>query len=88
MPSVITANLLRSGAVAYLAADGRWVSTLCDAVVADDAVSFNTLKAAAQAAVESSEITAVYAFDVHVVDHVPQPISVREAIRAATATAA
>lgn len=83
MPSVVTANDLRSGAVVYLKADGRWVESLQDASVAEDAEALKTLEALALAAVERTEVTSVYAFDVRLVDGRPEPISVRERIRAA-----
>ena len=85
MSRVVTANHLRSGAVVYLAGDGRWVPALQDAVVAADAVQLGTLEQQALAAVARSEVTAVYAFDVLLVDGRPSPISVRERIRAAHA---
>ncbi len=85
MPSVVTANNLRSGAVVYLAAGGRWVSKLHEATVAEDAEALKALEALALAAVAQSEVTAVYAFDVRLADGRPEPISVRERIRAAHA---
>jgi Protein of unknown function (DUF2849) len=85
MPSVVTANHLRSGTVVYLTHDGKWVDTLGDARVANDASALTDLEALALAAVERNDVTAVYAFDVRVVDGQPQPISVRERIRAAHA---
>ena len=85
MPSVVTANDLRSGAVVYLTAGGRWVESLQEASVAEHAEALKTLEALALAAVERMEVTAVYAFDVRLVDGRPEPISVRERIRAAHA---
>lgn len=83
MPSVVTANTLRTGAVVYLAGDGRWVPDLGGATIAADAAALSALEALAVAAVERAEVTAVYAFDVRLVDGRPHPISVREQIRAA-----
>ena len=85
MPSVVTANELRSGAVVYLARDGRWVEALIEASVATDANGLKELEAQALAAVERTEVTAVYAMDVRLADGRPEPISVREKIRAARA---
>jgi sulfite reductase (NADPH) hemoprotein beta-component len=85
MPSVVTANLLRSGVVVYLARDGRWVESLGEAAVAADAAALKQLETLALAAVEQTEVTAVYAFDVRLVAGRPEPISVRERIRAAHA---
>ena len=83
MPSVVTANLLRSGAIVYLAKDGTWVGDLADAAVADSADGSAALESSARASVERGEVTAVYAFDVNIVDGHPEARSVREKIRAA-----
>lgn len=85
MPSVVTANDLRSGAVVYLTADGRWVQALEEASVAEDEDALKKLEALALAAVERTEVTAVYAFNVRLAAGRPEPISVRERIRAAHA---
>ena len=85
MPSVVTANVLRTGAVAYLKDDGTWVEKLADATPANNDEARATLEKLALAAVERSEVTAVYAFDVAIIDGHPTPISVREKIRAAGA---
>ena len=85
MPSVVTANVLRTGAVVYLKDDGTWVEKLADSSPATDADARTVLEKLALAAVERSEVTAVYAFDVAIVDGRPAPLSVREKIRAAGA---
>ena len=85
MPSVVTANDLRSGAVVYLREDGRWVENLTDAGVAADAPALTRFEGLALAAIQNAEVTAVYAFDVALVDGTPKPVSVRETIRAAHA---
>ena len=85
MPSVVTANHLRSGAVVYLAADGRWIASLTGAAVADTPAQLASFEDIARAAVERRDITAVYAFDVKIVGGKPTPVSVRESIRAANA---
>ena len=85
MPSVVTANDLRSGAVVYLGRNGRWVPELGDATVAADAAGLKHLEALALAAVEKTEVTAVYAMDVRLAGSRPEPVSVREKIRAAHA---
>ena len=83
MPSVVTANNLRTGLVVYLGPGARWVRDLRDASIAIDASDLATLEAQALAAVESTEVTAVYAMDIRIVDGKPEPVSVRERIRAA-----
>jgi Protein of unknown function (DUF2849) len=85
MPSIVTANNLRSGAVVYLGTSGRWVEDLSNACVASDADALKALETQAHAAVERTEVTAVYAMDVRVADGRIEPISVRERIRAAHA---
>lgn len=85
MPSVVTANVLRTGAVVYLKADGTWVEKLADADVADGKEAMTAFENLSLAAIERSEVTAVYAFDVAIVDGRPAPVSVRERIRAARA---
>lgn len=85
MPSVVTANILRTGAIVYLKSDGTWVDKLLDADVAENKEALAALEQLALAAVEKSDVTAVYAFDVAIVDGRPAPISVREKIRAAGA---
>ena len=85
MPSVVTANDLRSGAVVYLAPDGRWIEDIAAAAVAADADALKRFEDLARAAVIETAVTAVYAFDVKLVGGRPEPISVRERIRAAHA---
>ena len=85
MPSVVTANNLRSGAVVYLGKDERWVEALAEAAIAEDAAALNLLEAQALAAVARTEVTAVYAMDVRLADGRIDPVSVRERIRAAHA---
>ena len=85
MPSVVTANVLRSGSVVYLAPGGRWVTTLCDASIAIDAAALKALEQIASDALARNDVTAVYAMDIRIVDGRPQPVSVREVIRAAQA---
>jgi hypothetical protein len=83
MPSVVTANHLRSGAVVYLSRDGRWVEALDCADAVETPSELKALEALANAAVERNDVTAVYAFDVRLDDGRPAPVSVRERIRAA-----
>lgn len=82
MPSVVTANDLRSGAVVYLAADGQWRPRLDAAHVAQSAADRKQQEEAALASVLRNEVTAVYAMDVRLADERPEPVSVRERIRA------
>ena len=64
MLSVVTANVLRSGAVVYLKADGTWVDKLADADPADGKEALAALERLALAAVERRERTAVDGVDV------------------------
>ena len=83
MPSVVTANVLHTGAIVYLKENGTWVEALADASAANDAEARAELEQLALAAVERNEATAVYAFDVAIVDGRPTALSVREKVRAA-----
>lgn len=85
MPSVVTANVLRTGAVVYLKSDGTWVERLVDADIADGKDAMAALEELALTAIERNVVTAIYAFDVAIIDGKPQPVSVREKIRAAHA---
>jgi len=86
--TVVTANRLRTGTVVYLRGDGRWSERLDEAAAADDAEALRQLESLALAAVERAEVTSVYAFDVRITDGSPEPLSVREQIRAARRLAA
>lgn len=85
MPTVVTANNLRSGFVVYLAANGRWVDTLERAAIAETAAALADLEALARSAVARTEVVSVYAMSVRIVDGQPVPLSARETIRAAHA---
>lgn len=85
MPSVVTANNLRSGAVVYLGPGERWVTALAEAEVAATKEALQALEIEANAAVVRTEVTAVYAMDVRLADGTIEPVSVRERIRAAHA---
>jgi Protein of unknown function (DUF2849) len=88
MPSVVTANVLRSGAVVYLATGGQWVASLSDAAIAGNASALKALEQIAADALARNDVTAVYAMDVRVVNGRATPLSVRETIRAALAHSA
>jgi Protein of unknown function (DUF2849) len=83
MPSIVTANVLRSGEVVYLADGATWTRRIGEAAVATDKPALAAFEAAANTAVVNREVTAVYAMDVVLRDGAPHPISVRETIRAA-----
>ena len=85
MPTVVTANDLRTGAVVYLGRERTWVRSLADAAVAEDPAALAALSAVAQEALARAEVVAVYAMDVRTGAHHTEPVSVRETIRAAGA---
>ncbi len=85
MAEIITANKLHTGTVVYLDGDGRWIEALGRAAVATDAQALKQLEAIAADAVARNEVTSVYAFPVRMTEGWPEPISVREKIRAAHA---
>jgi hypothetical protein len=83
MPDIVTANELETGAVVYLGASGRWVDRLADAEVARDADAKSRLEQIAAQSAARQEVTAVYTMPVAVEAGRPQPVSMRERIRAA-----
>lgn len=83
MAKVVTANMLRSGEVVYLASGSRWVRSLADAVVARDSQELARLETEAAQSAGRQEVTAVYTMDVKVEGQGAAPASMRERIRAA-----
>jgi sulfite reductase (NADPH) hemoprotein beta-component len=83
MPDIVTANDLETGAVVYLGTDGRWVDRLSEAQVAPDADSKLRLEQIAAQSAARQEVTAVYTMPVALEAGRPQPVSMRERIRAA-----
>jgi hypothetical protein len=83
MPKVMTANLLHSGDVVYLANGARWVRDIGEANVASDAAGMARLEAEAAEAVKRQEVISTYLFDVITEGGRPAPKSMREKIRAA-----
>lgn len=82
MPSVVTANNLRSGAVVYLGSEGRWVDDLASAVTADSDAERAHLESIAQRSVAANLVVGPYLMDVALIDGIPAPVCVRETIRA------
>ena len=77
---ILTANRLTDGAVVYRKPDQSWVRTIADAKVLDtDAES--TL-AEAQADVAAAKIVGLELIDIIETETGPQPVSLRERIRA------
>ncbi len=81
-PSVLTANLLRTGEVVYLAPGGRWVPYLHDARLAIDDAERAAIEETAARFVAAGEIVSPYLMDVRLEGGSPKPASMREAIRA------
>ncbi|MCB1519389.1 MAG: DUF2849 domain-containing protein [Hyphomicrobiaceae bacterium] len=81
-PSIITANLLRSGEVVYLGNDGRWTTELSDARIADTPAARSEIEAVAAEAAAANEIVSAYLMDVRIEAGTPAPASMRETIRA------
>lgn len=82
MPSVITANRLRSGEVVYLADGEQWVEQLERALAATDRSEVAHIEAIAARHAAANEIVGAYLMDVRMECGVPRPTSMREAIRA------
>jgi hypothetical protein len=77
---LFTANLLREGRVAWLAADGAWVTAITEAR-RFDAVSRPAGEALARAAEAAQQVVGAYA--VPVAPESGQPVRFREQLRAA-----
>jgi hypothetical protein len=82
MPNIVTANDLRSGSVVYLGPGGIWLDAIGSASVAEDSAALQILEAQAAASVARCEVIAVYAFAVSLHGGKPEPVSMRERIRA------
>ena len=82
-PQVLTANRLRAGDVVYLGENAAWVTDLAEAIVAADAAHLERLETIAARAIAAQDVVAVYAIDVDTTAGAPQPLSVKERIRAA-----
>lgn len=83
MPSIITANLLRTGDVVYLGPNNEWVRDIADAIIADGKEKTAELEAIAVKDIARQLVVEVYPMDVELVDGKPKARSVREVIRAA-----
>lgn len=82
MPKIMTANRLLDGAVVYLGHDDVWFAEIASAVVAHTDAEIAELEAAARRGAREQRIVGAYAIDVSLVEGRPQPLSVRELIRA------
>lgn len=82
MPSVITANRLRSGEVVYLGEGEQWVEQLDRARPAHAPEDVAHIEAIAARHAAANEIVGAYLMDVRIEAGVPCPTSMREAIRA------
>lgn len=81
-PSVLTANLLRTGEVVYLASGGRWVPYLDDARLAINYAERAAIEETAARYVAAGEIVSPYVMEVRIEGGRAKPASMREAIRA------
>jgi hypothetical protein len=83
-PVVVTANHLRSGAVLFRDASGGWTVRISDAWVAETVKAAEMLLAEAKADAIAVDPVPI---EVIVIDGAPEPISLRERIRASGPTA-
>jgi len=79
---ILTANRLIDGAVVFLAADGRWVTRLDHARVADDTDDTGALEAVGARDAAAQIVVAPYLIDVAEADGRVVPTRYRERIRA------
>ncbi len=78
-PKVLTANLLREGAVVYLAADGTWVEELARAEVLTDEADAQVRLIEAD---RPSVVVGTYLAEVEITPGGPRPTHFREDFRA------
>lgn len=83
---VLTANRLSDGAVVYLAADGAWSERLEAARLAETGADEATLLAAGEEAVRRQLVVAPYLMEARASTAGPQPVKLREIIRASGPT--
>ncbi|MFO1127797.1 MAG: DUF2849 domain-containing protein [Rhodospirillales bacterium] len=81
-PQAVTANRLVDGIVVFLAEDGRWSEHARDSAVAIDKAAADGLMAAAERAVEQRIVVGPYLMEVVDGPTGPQPLKLRERIRA------
>jgi hypothetical protein len=80
MMKVLTANRLTDGVVVYRNADQSWTRAIADALVID--ADAESALACAQADVTATKIVGLELIDVVQTETGPQPVSLRERIRA------
>jgi hypothetical protein len=85
-PKVLTGNRLSDGVVIYLTADGTWYEWLQAARVAQSEAEEAALTAAGEEAVQQQLVVAPYLMEVRVSAAGPQPLKLREFIRASGPT--
>jgi len=83
---VVTANRLREGDVVYLTPTGKWSLHLNESWTSEDPKVIDQMLERAQADVAARLIIGPYAMPVAEIDGILQPLSTREAIRAAGPT--
>lgn len=83
---VVTANRLREGDVVYLTPTGKWSLHLNESWTSEDAKVVEQMLAKAAEDVTARLIVGPYAMPVAEIDGILQPLSAREAIRAAGPT--
>jgi len=83
---MVLANRLADGQVVFLAADGGWVEDIARGAVAGDPVAAQRLLADAQLAESRNAVVEPYLIDIRDAGGRRQPVSFREAIRAAGPT--
>ena len=83
---VLTANRLTDGVAVWLNANGEWVTSLQEALVARHAEAEAALEAIGKQAYADNKVVDVNLIDAEVVGGVVEPVRLREKIRAAGPT--
>jgi hypothetical protein len=82
---LLTANRLSDGEAVWYA-DGLWVETIAEALIAHDKESAEALEAIGNKALADNLVVDVNLIDIEVIDGTIHPIRLRERIRAAGPT--
>ncbi len=79
---VLTANRLTDGIAVWLNANGEWVTSLQEALVARHAEAVSALEAIGKASYANNEVVDVTVIEVQETNGILWPLSLRERIRA------
>ncbi len=88
MPQIVTANRLGDGRVVFLTPAGDFSANIADSAVAEDESAARKLLAIGEAAEAACRVVDPYLVDVRKAEGGPEPLHIRETIRARGPTVA